>query len=131
VPSMGAVLHTLNIRLFPEQLAYIINHAEDEILIVDASLATLLAKVRDQIPLVKTIILHGEDPSGLLGETLDYETLISAERPGTSGPCWTSATRRSCVIPRARRAILKGSCTRTVRPGCTRWPSRQRTRWAM
>src|ERR1019366_3547248 len=48
VPSMGAVLHTLNIRLFPEQLAYIINHAEDEIIIVDASLVASLAKVRDQ-----------------------------------------------------------------------------------
>src|ERR1700691_4960281 len=49
VPSMGAVLHTLNIRLFPEQLAYIINHAEDRVIIVDASLAPLLARVRDQI----------------------------------------------------------------------------------
>ena len=36
VPSMGAVLHTLNLRLFPEQLAYVINHAEDQVIIVDA-----------------------------------------------------------------------------------------------
>src|ERR1019366_1203719 len=102
IPSMGAVLHTLNIRLFPEQLAYIINHGEDEIIIVDASLVESLAKVRDQIPLVKTIILHGEDPSGVLGETLDYETLVSAERPGYEWPvlderdaaimCYTSGT---------------------------------------
>jgi len=38
IPSMGAVLHTLNIRLFPEQLMYVINHAEDKVIIVDDSL---------------------------------------------------------------------------------------------
>src|SRR3974390_1742117 len=47
IPSMGAVLHTLNIRLFPEQLSYIINHAEDKVIIVDDSLVPLLARVYD------------------------------------------------------------------------------------
>ena len=42
---MGAVLHTLNIRLFPEQLAYVINHGEDKVVIVDDSLVPVLAKV--------------------------------------------------------------------------------------
>jgi fatty-acyl-CoA synthase len=102
VPAMGAVLHTLNIRLFPEQLAFIINHAEDRVIIVDASLAPLLARVRDQIPLVETIILHGEEPTGVLGETLDYETLLAAEHPFYEWPeldehdaaimCYTSGT---------------------------------------
>src|ERR1035437_3714696 len=102
IPSMGAVLHTLNIRLFPEQLSYIINHAEDEIIIVDASLAASFAKVRDQIPLVTIIIVHGEETTGVLGKTLDYETLLSAERPGFEWPvlderdaaimCYTSGT---------------------------------------
>jgi len=45
----GAVLHTLNIRLFPEQLAYVINHAEDSVIIVDGSLAPLLARVYDTL----------------------------------------------------------------------------------
>src|SRR5579875_1533520 len=45
IPSMGAVLHTLNIRLFPEQVTYIANHAEDRVVIVDGSLLPLLAKV--------------------------------------------------------------------------------------
>ncbi|HEV3266904.1 MAG TPA: long-chain fatty acid--CoA ligase [Acidimicrobiales bacterium] len=102
VPSMGAVLHTLNIRLFPEQLVYIINHAEDEIIIVDASLVPLFARVRDQIPGVKTIIVNGPESTGVLGETLDYETLVAAERPGFEWPelderdaaimCYTSGT---------------------------------------
>ena len=47
VPAMGAVLHTLNLRLFPEQLAWIINHAEDKVLLVDESLTPLLAKLGD------------------------------------------------------------------------------------
>ena len=51
VPSMGAVLHTLNIRLFPEQLTYIANHAEDKVVIVDDSLVDLLAK---QLPTFET-----------------------------------------------------------------------------
>ncbi len=102
IPSMGAVLHTLNIRLFPEQLVYIIKHAEDEIIIVDASLAGAFAKVRDQIPLVKTIIVNGPEATGVLGETLDYDTLVAAERPGFEWPelderdaaimCYTSGT---------------------------------------
>ena len=46
IPCLGAVLHTLNIRLFPEQLAYVINHAEDNVIIVDDSLIPVLAKRR-------------------------------------------------------------------------------------
>ncbi len=105
VPSMGAVLHTLNIRLFPDQLAYIINHAADKVVIVDASLAPLFAKIRDQIPSVEAIILNGTDPAGVLGETLDYETLLDAEQPGYPWPelderdaaimCYTSGTTGS------------------------------------
>src|SRR5580658_2580632 len=68
IPCMGAVLHTLNIRLFPEQLSFIINHAEDSVIIVDSSLIPALAKVRDQIPTVKHIIVHGPDDTGVLGE---------------------------------------------------------------
>ena len=48
VPAMGAVLHALNIRLFPNQLAFVINHAADRIILVDDSLIPLLAVVKDQ-----------------------------------------------------------------------------------
>ena len=95
VPSMGSVLHTLNIRLFPEQLSYIINHAEDKVIIVDASLVPLLARVRDQLTTVEHIIVHGHDDSGVLGETLDYETLVSAQRPGFE---WPELDERSAAI---------------------------------
>ncbi|HEV2428041.1 MAG TPA: long-chain fatty acid--CoA ligase [Acidimicrobiales bacterium] len=95
VPCMGAVLHTLNIRLFPDQLAYIINHAEDRVIIVDASLVPALAKVRDQLTTVETIIVNGADDSGALGETLDYETLVESERPGFE---WPALDERDAAI---------------------------------
>lgn len=50
IPCMGAVLHTLNIRLFPEQLAYVINHAEDRVIIIGASIAPLLAACATSSP---------------------------------------------------------------------------------
>src|SRR5207237_5009711 len=45
IPCMGAVLHTLNLRLFTDQLTFVINHAEDRVIIVDDSLVPLLARV--------------------------------------------------------------------------------------
>jgi fatty-acyl-CoA synthase len=103
VPTMGAVLHTLNIRLFPEQLAFVINHADDQVIIVDASIAPLLARVRDQLPNVRHIIVNGTgDTSGLGEGLLDYDGLLAAEQPGFSYPdlderqgaamCYTSGT---------------------------------------
>ncbi len=102
VPSMGAVLHTLNIRLFPEQLAYVINHAEDDVIIVDASLVPLLARVRDQLTTVRHIIVRGAGDTAALGETLDYDALLAAEEPRFAWPhiderqgaamCYTSGT---------------------------------------
>ena len=66
VPCMGAVLHTLNIRLFPEQLAYVIDHAEDRVIIVDASLVPVLARVYDELKSVEHVIVVGDgDPSAL------------------------------------------------------------------
>ena len=59
VPSMGAVLHTLNLRLFPEQLAYVINHAQDDVIVVDASLVHLLTSVWDQLTTVRRVIVIG------------------------------------------------------------------------
>ena len=102
VPSMGAVLHTLNIRLFPEQLAYVIDHAEDKVLIVDATLVPLLARVFDTLKSVEQVIVVGEADTSALGETLSYEALLEAEEPGYDWPelderdaaamCYTSGT---------------------------------------
>ena len=52
IPSMGAIMHTVNIRLSPEHIAYVINHAEDRAIILDASLLELFEPV---LPLLKTV----------------------------------------------------------------------------
>ncbi len=106
VPGMGAVLHTINIRLSVEQLRYIIGHAEDSVLIADASLAPALAPVLaggpDELKTLRHLIVFGDgDRSGLPGH-IDYEELLAAERPGYPWPevdetaaaamCYTSGT---------------------------------------
>jgi acyl-CoA synthetase (AMP-forming)/AMP-acid ligase II len=67
VPSMGAVLHTLNLRLFPEQLTYIANHAEDRVIIVDSTLIPLLARVLPQLSTVQHVVVVGG------GDTAPFE----------------------------------------------------------
>ncbi|GAB3860081.1 long-chain fatty acid--CoA ligase [Nocardioides maradonensis] len=61
IPSMGAVLHTLNIRLFPEQLVYVANHAEDKVVIVDDSLVGLLAAQLPHLTTVEHVLVAGPD----------------------------------------------------------------------
>ncbi len=102
VPGMGAVLHTLNVRLFPEQLAFVIRHAEDRVILADASLAPLLAKVRAQIPCVERIVVWGDEDASSLGEPPRYEALLAAEGDGfawvdpderaAAAICYTSGT---------------------------------------
>src|SRR5205814_162039 len=66
VPSMGAVLHTLNIRLFPDQLSYIANHAADKVVIVDGTLIPLLARSLAEMKTVEHVVVVGAgDPAPL------------------------------------------------------------------
>ena len=102
VPCMGAVLHTLNIRLFPEQLVYVANHAEDRIVLVDDSLVPLLAKVAPELRTVERFVVVGGGDAAALGDVLRYEEVLAAERPGFDWPaideraaaamCYTSGT---------------------------------------
>ncbi|HET8662153.1 MAG TPA: fatty acid--CoA ligase [Micromonosporaceae bacterium] len=67
VPSMGAVLHTLNVRLFPDQLAYIANHAGDRVVLVDATLGPLLARCLPEMSTVEHVVVTGGgDPAALV-----------------------------------------------------------------
>ena len=105
VPCMGAVLHTLNLPLFPDQLEFIVKDADDRTILVDASLLPILNKLAGKIPTVQRIIVlsdGGELPSHDLGETLDYETLLTRESDQFEWPrlderaaaamCYTSGT---------------------------------------
>lgn len=105
VPCMGAVLHTLNLRLFPDQLEFTIKDAGDSVVFVDKTLIPVLNQVAGRIPSVRTIVAlndGGPLPDHQLGEVLDYETLMAAEKPEFSWPpldewsaaamCYTSGT---------------------------------------
>src|SRR5438094_10236151 len=101
-PAMGAVLHTLNIRLFPEQVAYIIQHAEDRVLLVDDVLAPTLAPVLDRCKSLEHVIVIGSGETEALGPVLRYEELLATEGTGYAWPeiaerdaaamCYTSGT---------------------------------------
>ncbi|MGH7903297.1 MAG: long-chain fatty acid--CoA ligase [Candidatus Dormibacteraceae bacterium] len=105
VPCMGAVLHTLNLRLFPNQLEFIVRDAADKILFVDQSLVPVLERLAGRMPSVQALVVIGDGtPAGAhgLGDTLDYEALLAAAGEGfdwppldersAAGLCYTSGT---------------------------------------
>src|SRR5580700_1221951 len=109
VPSMGAVLHTLNIRLAPAEVGYIATHADDYAVIVDASLVSKFAEILPHAPAVKHVIVSGaplsQTPGAdeLTGVALhEYEELLAAEPDSFDWPeldefsaaamCYTSGT---------------------------------------
>jgi acyl-CoA synthetase (AMP-forming)/AMP-acid ligase II len=107
VPCSGRVVHTLNIRLFPEQLAYIINHAQDHTIFVDRSLASILWPQLHDCPSVQHVVVmddgHGDLPGDAPSHVAvhDYETLVGAVDPAdftiddeyrAASMCYTSGT---------------------------------------
>ena len=103
---MGAVLHTLNLRLFPEQLAFIVNHAEDRVIVLEAGLVPVLAPLVPQLGTVEHYVVIGDgDTSALEGGRAAvhrYDELLAAQEPGYEWPeideraaaamCYTSGT---------------------------------------
>src|SRR5690242_3730096 len=105
VPSMGAVLHTLNLRLFPDQLIYIADHAEDRVIIVDGTLIPLLAGVLPQLPKVQHIVVVGDGDVTPLGDRVPvhrWDALLAGKPEQYDWPavdendaaalCYTSGT---------------------------------------
>jgi fatty-acyl-CoA synthase len=103
VPCMGAVLHTLNVRLFAEQLTYIVNHAEDRVILIEDSLAPVLAPLVPSFDTVQHYVVMGDGPADELPDALRYEELLAEQTPGydfpaleddrqAAGLCYTSGT---------------------------------------
>jgi len=101
VPAMGAVIHTLNLRLHPKDLGYIAHHAGDRILVVDRSLLPLFEKFQAEVPSIEHVIVVPDDGPAPNGR-LDYEQLLAAEPDTFDFPaleertaamlCYTSGT---------------------------------------
>ena len=105
VSGMGAVLHTLNPRYSPAQLVYILNHAEDKVLIIDPTFIPLVEGVQDQLNFVETIIIAAEKssiPDNSLNNSCSYDDLLEQEsieyqwpdlsEDTSSALCYTSGT---------------------------------------
>ncbi len=104
VPCMGAVLHTLNPRLSPEQVAFTIDHAGDRVVLVDSSLVPEIERVlpRLRAGTVERFVVVGHGDAGSLPAALRYEELLDAQAPGFEWPalderaaaalCYTSGT---------------------------------------
>jgi acyl-CoA synthetase (AMP-forming)/AMP-acid ligase II len=103
VPCTGAVLHTLNIRLFDEQITYIVNHAEDRVIFVDDSLVPILEKLAPSFRTVGAYVVMGDGDTGTLPNALRYEDLLDQAGPGdfdypelderqAAALCYTSGT---------------------------------------
>jgi fatty-acyl-CoA synthase len=101
VPMMGAVVHTLNLRLHPKELAYIARHAEDSVVIVDRSLLPLFDQFSSDVPSIRHVVVVPDDGPTPAGK-LDYEQILAPERPEFDWPvldentaatiCYTSGT---------------------------------------
>ncbi|SDF75694.1 long-chain fatty acid--CoA ligase [Pseudonocardia oroxyli] len=132
-PCTGRVLHTLNIRLFPEQLTYIANHAEDEVVFVDRSLLPLFWPLVDQCTTVRAVVVIDDGADVEMDEILadprvhDYETLLAAAEPFTgrfsvddensaAAMCYTSGTTGNPkgVVYSHRSAVLHSLITLTA-----------------
>jgi len=105
IMGIGAVCHTLNPRLFAEQLVYIINHAEDKILFVDLTFIPVLEAIANKIPCVNKYIILTDDahmPETSLPNTVAYETWLAShdadfawlsfDENTAAGLCYTSGT---------------------------------------
>ena len=107
VPAMGAVLHPLNIRLFPDQLAYIANHAADKVIIVDGSVLPVLAKVLGQLSTVEHLVVNGPADLSVIegthatvhaydellaGRPEDFDWVVLEDETSAAAMCYTSGT---------------------------------------
>ena len=100
IPLMGGVLHTLNLRLHPDELAYIVNHAADRAVLVDETLLPLWEQLKPKVDVPIVIVVGATKP--VAGGYLDYEALIAKAAPAADLPdpdersaaamCYTTGT---------------------------------------
>src|SRR3989454_11777309 len=104
VAGSGAVIHTINPRLFPDQITYIANHAEDQYVFFDLSFTPLLEKLAPLLKTVKGYVAMCAPeamPKANIPDLLCYEDLLEKEQADSSGPRSTSVRPPACATPRA------------------------------
>ena len=135
IPAMGAILHTLNLRLPPEQLVWIVNHAADRVVVANGSLLPLLAPLLPHLKTIEHVVVSGPGDRSLLdGATVqvhEYEDLIAGKPDSYDWPELDERQAAAHVLhlrhdrrPQGRRLLATGRST------CTRCRSTWRSRWA-
>jgi acyl-CoA synthetase (AMP-forming)/AMP-acid ligase II len=112
VSGIGAICHTINPRLFHDQLDYIVNHAEDELIFFDLSFAPVVEKLAAHWPSVKQFVVmtdRAHMPSLAVKNLLCYEELIAAETPDLAWPDFDEKTASSLCYTSGTTGNPKGS----------------------
>jgi fatty-acyl-CoA synthase len=126
IPSIGAVLHTLNLRLHHDDITYIVNDADDQVLLLDASTLPIYDQIKARVKIRKVVVFapNGTDPGPGL---LDYETMIAAADPSryaeprldesaAAAMCYTSGTTgRPKGVLYSHRALMLHSLAQAAR----------------
>lgn len=111
IPMMGAVLHTVNVRLSPEQILYTINHAEDDVILVNREFLPVLEELKDRIETVKQYVVL-DDEGGELNTTLDlageYEALLDQAPERFDFPMLDENTRATTFYTTGTTGLPKG-----------------------
>lgn len=111
VPMIGAVLHTINIRLSPEQLIYTINHAEDKVILVNADFTPLLESVKDQFKTVDKVVLLTDDdkqPATTLDFAGEYGELMDKAAAEYEFPDFDEDTMATTFYTTGTTGLPKG-----------------------
>src|SRR5690606_5179768 len=112
IPMMGAVLHTVNVRLSPEQILYTINHAEDDVILMNREFAPIIAEIQDRIENSNTriVLLDDGDSSDISAIKLagEYEELLAAADAGFDFPELDENTRATTFYTTGTTGLPKG-----------------------
>jgi fatty-acyl-CoA synthase len=108
---MGAVLHTVNVRLSPEQILYTINHAEDDVILVNTEFLPVLQQIWDRVDPGKKLVLlddTGQAPKAPLPFAGEYEALLAASPPGYGFPEFDENVRATTFYTTGTTGLPKG-----------------------
>jgi fatty-acyl-CoA synthase len=111
IPMMGAVLHTQNWRLSPEQILYTMNHAEDKIVLIHKDFLPLLEAIRDKLTTVKKVILiadDGDKPASKIAFDGEYEELLAGSADSYDFPDFDEYTRATTFYTTGTTGLPKG-----------------------
>jgi fatty-acyl-CoA synthase len=111
VPMMGAVLHTVNVRISPDQILYTINHAEDDVILVNAEFLPILAQIRDKIRAGVRFVLINDGASAPAGEiefAAEYESMLERAAPRFAFPLLDETTRATTFYTTGTTGLPKG-----------------------